>query len=840
MNSVLSATGYVLVHVPDLVRAAGSTQTSEALTCPDSDYLAALPQHLRSYQEALEYYPNQVYLGALTPEELAAAGESWVGLRVPDARRFGPFGELMPQGEFYLLLQACDSFDVVKLTEGFVAQARPALDAHPLLPSALLGRVTAGVPQSQVDALVLEEHAVPLYQDGSLVGCVKKAHDFDPNLSAHVMLENLASKTSGVLAVLHGLKDGGLAAEDIDYVIDCSEEACGDMNQRGGGNFAKAIAEAAGLSNATGSDARAFCAGPTHAIIQGAALVKAGAYRTVLVVGGGCTAKLGMNGKDHVKKGLPILEDVLGSFCAIISQHNETDPEIDLSVLGRHTVGTGSAPQAVIGSLVSQPLARAGLRILDVDKFAPELQNPDITKPAGAGDVPLSNYKMIGALAAKNGEITPKELPDFVKTHGMVGWAPTQGHIPSAVPYLGFARRAMRANALNTALFVGKGSLFLGRMTSQFDGVSFLLRKNSGETESPHCDARPAIAVTAPGSECGEEAVLQGAVAAARSGIRVTFIGSLTHPDLVCVPAVTPEDAQLAMERLLAEGKVAAGVTMHYPFPIGVATVGRAVTPARGRELFLATTTGTAAPERVEAMVRGALCGIIAAKSCGISAPTVGILNVDGAREVESRLKALAQQGYPISFAQSCRGDGGSLLRGNDVLAPNCDVLVTDSLTGNLLSKMLSAATSGGSYETVGFGYGPGIGPDYRRLVLILSRASGAPVVTNALRYAADLLQGDFFGVAQREYDLAQRAGLEGLFPQKAAPAAAAPPSEVVTAQLAGIDILSLDAAAETLWAQGIFAQTGMGCTGPVLLVAERNRAVSLDLLQKAGFLPQT
>ena len=34
---------------------------------------------------------------------------------------------------------------------------------------------------------------------------------------------------------------------DIDYVVDCCEEACGDMNQRGGGNFAKAAAMSLGV-----------------------------------------------------------------------------------------------------------------------------------------------------------------------------------------------------------------------------------------------------------------------------------------------------------------------------------------------------------------------------------------------------------------------------------------------------------------------------------------------------------------------------------------------------------------------------------------------------------------
>ncbi len=74
------------------------------------------------------------------------------------------------------------------------------------------------------------------------------------------------------------------------------------------------------------------------------------------------------------------------------------------------------------------------------------MQNPDITKPAGAGDVPLANYKMIGALAVKRGELERKELATFaLRKHGLTGWAPTQGHIPSGVPYIGFAREDILA-----------------------------------------------------------------------------------------------------------------------------------------------------------------------------------------------------------------------------------------------------------------------------------------------------------------------------------------------------------------------------------------------------------
>ena len=169
------------------------------------------------------------------------------------------------------------------------------------------------------------------------------------------------------------MKNAGIDKAEVEYVIDCCEEACGDVNQRGGGNFAKAAAEIAGLVNATGSDTRGFCAGPAHAIVEAASLVKAGTYKTVIVTAGGCTAKLGMNGKDHVKKGLPVIEDMLGGFAVVITENDGVNPEIDLSILGRHVVGTGSAPQAVIGSLVSVPLAKAGMKITDVDKYSPEM-----------------------------------------------------------------------------------------------------------------------------------------------------------------------------------------------------------------------------------------------------------------------------------------------------------------------------------------------------------------------------------------------------------------------------------------------------------------------------------
>ena len=39
MNSVIKGTGYVLVHTPDMVLHNGTTQTTERIVNPESEYL---------------------------------------------------------------------------------------------------------------------------------------------------------------------------------------------------------------------------------------------------------------------------------------------------------------------------------------------------------------------------------------------------------------------------------------------------------------------------------------------------------------------------------------------------------------------------------------------------------------------------------------------------------------------------------------------------------------------------------------------------------------------------------------------------------------------------------
>ncbi len=477
MNGVIKASSYVLVHAPDMVLHNGTTQTTEKKVNPNSEYLKELPKYIRSYGDAVNYPPNQTYIGNITPSGLSNVPSPWY--QGGKGARQGKFGEIMPQEEFYLLMQACDAFDLVMLEKSFVKGVKESFIKNPVIDENTVMRVKEGAGEEEIVKAV-QSGAEGLYHGGKLIGCVKGAHDVDINLSSHVLHENLVSKASCALSIMHLIKNAGIAKGDVDYVIDCSEEAVGDMNQRGGGNMAKAAAEIAGLTGASGGDMRAFCAAPAHALIHAAALVKSGTYANVVVAAGGSTAKLGMNGKDHVKKAMPILEDMLGGFALLISKNDGINPEIVSEFTGRHSVGSGSAPQNVITALVSDPLDKMGLKIIDIDKYAAELQNPEITKPAGAGDVPLANFKMIGALAVKRGEMDRTALENFITLHGMTGWAPTQGHIPSGVPYVGFAREDILSGDIKNCMIIGKGSLFLGRMTNLFDGVSVILKKNEG------------------------------------------------------------------------------------------------------------------------------------------------------------------------------------------------------------------------------------------------------------------------------------------------------------------------------------------------------------------------
>lgn len=374
--------------------------------------------------------------------------------------------------------------------------------------------------------------------------------------------------------------------------------------------------------------------------------------------------------------------------------------------------------------------------------------------------------------------------------------------------------------------------------------ISDVLLEVADAIETGNFGKKIRVGLTTLGSEHGSDNLINGAILAKNSLFDIVLIGR-GHEDFKSYEVETEDEMYKKMEELLDNKEIDACVTMHYNFPIGVSTVGRVVTPGRGKEMFIATTTGTSATDRVEAMVRNAIYGISTAKACGISKPTVGILNLDGARQVEKILINLKNNGYDFEFAESMRADGGSVMRGNDLLIGVPNVMVTDTLTGNLLMKVFSSFNTGGDFEACGYGYGPGIGEDYDRRVLILSRASGTPVVANALKYAYDVVKGEVNVVAREEFKKAVKCGLEKEInelkakkaPKEAEEAVVAPPKEVVTEGIAGVDILDLEDAVKALWKNGIYAESGMGCTGPIVMVAPERLEKAEAVLKENEYL---
>ena len=461
----IEGVSYSLAHVPDLVRF-GSKPLRELRGNP---VLAAdLSRLLRDFPAATAYAPHQVYIGNIGPEKLRDLPQPWFEKLIEGATAQGRFGDLVDQTKFFALLAGADQFELISFEEKWFG-------AHAA--KHLIGRAARFKPLSEIQRLC-DKGALPLYSGAQLVGAFEAAHEEDASLAAEVLLENLSGKVSAAHALRLVLAQLGLNPDDIDFVISCSEEAVGDRYNRGGGNLAKAIAEDVGCGNASGCDVKAFCAGPMYAMVQAASMIQSGVAKRVAVVAGGSLAKLGMKFESHVKKNMPILEDMIGSFAAIVSAAKPGQVCMRLDSAAFHPVRAGGSAQAMAEELAEKALDKLGMKLTDVDRYGVELHNPEITLPSGSGDVPRTNYLTLAALAVMRGQIQKNQMEDFVRNRGMLGYAPTQGHIPSAIVYLGHAKEALERGEIRNALLMAKGSLFLGRMTQLSDGCSFLVDRN--------------------------------------------------------------------------------------------------------------------------------------------------------------------------------------------------------------------------------------------------------------------------------------------------------------------------------------------------------------------------
>lgn len=205
-----------------------------------------------------------------------------------------------------------------------------------------------------------------------------------------------------------------------------------------------------------------------------------------------------------------------------------------------------------------------------MDKFSVEMQNPEITSPRAPVMCPgqlqndRSPRREAGRPAAHGtGQLRAKARPQGLGSH-------PRTH-SSGVPYVGFAREGILSGQMRRVMIVGKGSLFLGRLTNLFDGISFLLEANPGKEGARTVEPEEVVTVgvTLLGSEHGLEEVLKGAeLAQKRSrGLRVVAIGPKCETSLTVMEANTEDEQHKVMQELLTTGQIDACVTMHYNFP---------------------------------------------------------------------------------------------------------------------------------------------------------------------------------------------------------------------------------------------------------------------------------
>ena len=89
MNSIIKGTGYALAHTPSMIIHNGSTAVTEKIVNPDSEFLKGVPSHLRSYQDVVDYWPNQVYIGNATPAQFREVEFPYFDKKMAGAERYG-------------------------------------------------------------------------------------------------------------------------------------------------------------------------------------------------------------------------------------------------------------------------------------------------------------------------------------------------------------------------------------------------------------------------------------------------------------------------------------------------------------------------------------------------------------------------------------------------------------------------------------------------------------------------------------------------------------------------------------------------------------------------------
>jgi hypothetical protein len=202
---VITGVSYFLAHLPSMIRC-GSKPYRELKHAPS--LLSPMMSHLRTFDQAVAYPPNQVFIGNLDPDELWNFPSPWYKNPVPNASRWGKFGEIMPEDEFYGVLKICDQFGLIMLEEGFLQEIASKLKLHPLFNEEDIQKLGKGVHKAIIEKKLDEKDVLPLFLLGKrLVGCMMRPRgdgaEEDDNLVPNIMIENLSARASGVMGLRH-------------------------------------------------------------------------------------------------------------------------------------------------------------------------------------------------------------------------------------------------------------------------------------------------------------------------------------------------------------------------------------------------------------------------------------------------------------------------------------------------------------------------------------------------------------------------------------------------------------------------------------------------------------
>src|SRR2546422_983807 len=190
---VVRAARFVLAHVPGLV-VLGSKPRRE-LDREGEALRAQLRAHLRSFHDAVAYFPHQLLIGNEVPEALYEIPRPWHGQPTDNARASGAEGLIVDQDTFYAWLARADTADLVVLEAAYAARIAAGLNGV-----RVITRDAAGL------ALAVASGAEPFYDDSAnkairVAGVVLPGDEADESLQAPVLLENLAAKVTGALAL---------------------------------------------------------------------------------------------------------------------------------------------------------------------------------------------------------------------------------------------------------------------------------------------------------------------------------------------------------------------------------------------------------------------------------------------------------------------------------------------------------------------------------------------------------------------------------------------------------------------------------------------------------------